>query len=499
MPPSRDKPRRHDLVETACPPPKPPATGSDHRDRILFVTGRLAEHSLREVVDRLVVTLGFDAELSVQKISVAALLTVDWLLGKLTLSRGTDRVILPGYCAGDLERLKAALGGVPVERGPKDLHELPAFFRQTASAPRDYGRHAIEILAEINHADQRPPADTLAEAERLKRDGADVIDLGTTPGGRWREIGTVTRELIARGLRVSVDSFDPGEVEDATRAGAELVLSVHRGNAENAKNWGTEVVVVPERPEDEDWLDQLEQAASTLERDQVRHRLDPILEPIGFGFARSLGRYLSARGRFPNASMMMGIGNLTELTEVDSAGVNALLVGFCAELSVGSVLTTEVIPWARSSVREVVAARELMDYAVRNHALPKHVDSRLVMLRDAKIFEHGRDALERLQRSIKDANFRLFAEEGEIVAVNRDLLERSSDPFDLFARLGVDEPSHAFYLGWEMMKASLALQLGKQYVQDEALRWGLLSVEETKHRRKRERKGHRREKGPRSP
>ncbi len=50
--------------------------------------------------------------------------------------------------------------------------------------------------------------------------------------------------------------------------------------------------------------------------------------------------------------MMMGIGNLTEMTDVDSAALNVLLLGICQELGIGSVLTTEVINWARSSVRE---------------------------------------------------------------------------------------------------------------------------------------------------
>ena len=62
---------------------------------------------------------------------------------------------------------------------------------------------------------------------------------------------------------------------------------------------------------------------------------------------------------------MMGVGNLTELTDVDSAGVNTLLIGFCQELAIGSVLTTAVINWARSSVREIDLARRLAYHAVR--------------------------------------------------------------------------------------------------------------------------------------
>ena len=77
-------------------------------------------------------------------------------------------------------------------------------------------------------------------------------------------------------------------------------------------------------------------------------RIDPILEPIGFGFAASLGRYLEVRRRYPDAEMMMGIGNLTELTDADSAPINVLLLGFCQELGIRSVLTTQVINWARS-------------------------------------------------------------------------------------------------------------------------------------------------------
>ena len=69
--------------------------------------------------------------------------------------------------------------------------------------------------------------------------------------------------------------------------------------------------------------------------------------------------------------MMMGVGNLTELTDVDSAGVNTILIGFCQELGIRSVLTTAVINWARSSVREIDLARRLAHHAVDPpHACP---------------------------------------------------------------------------------------------------------------------------------
>ena len=133
-------------------------------------------------------------------------------------------------------------------------------------------------------------------------------------------------------------------------AGAELVLSVNATNREHAADWGVEVVVIPDQPGS---LEGLDETITLLDRQGVAYRIDPILEPIGFGFAASLGRYLEVRRRYPHAAIMMGVGNLTELTDVDSAGVNTLLVGFCQELAIRSVLTTAVINWARSSVREI--------------------------------------------------------------------------------------------------------------------------------------------------
>ena len=71
--------------------------------------------------------------------------------------------------------------------------------------------------------------------------------------------------------------------------------------------------------------------------------------------------------------MFMGIGNLTELTEADTTGVTALLIGFCQELGIRNVLTTEVIDWARGAVREAVIAAQLMHFAHRaRHAAEAH-------------------------------------------------------------------------------------------------------------------------------
>ena len=447
--------------------------------RILFVTGRLAEFALRQVLVELAPRAGFAAEVAVMPISVAALMPPKWVARHLEVPRGIDKILLPGHCRGDLTPVIEKAGGAEVERGPEDLRDLPRYFGQADARREGYGAFDIEILAEINHAPRLDRAELLAMAGRFQSEGADVIDLGCDPGGPWGGVGDAVRALRDQGLRVSIDSFDPGEVGPAVAAGAELVLSVDATNREHAPDWGAEVVAMPDRPGS---LDGLDETVAFLEKRNVPFRIDPILEPIGFGFAASLGRYIEARRRFPDAAMMMGVGNFTELTDVDSAGVNVLLAGFCQELGVGSVLTTAVINWARSSVREIDLARRLVYHAVTRKTLPKHLEPGLVMLRDPKVPRFGPEALAELARRIKDPNWRIFAEDGLLHAMNRDHFLSAADPFLLFERMGVDDPAHAFYLGVELMKAKTALNLGKAYRQDQALDWGFLTEPEVSHR-----------------
>ncbi len=453
--------------------------------RYLFVTGRLAEFALRQVLLDLAPRAGFRADVAVLPISVAALMTPQWVARHLDVPDGVEKVILPGMCQGDFAPMLERSRGVPIESGPEDLRDLPCHFGQVRGKPGSYGAYDIEILAEINHAPRLEVDELLRQARRFHDEGADVIDLGCDPGTTWAGLDSAVRMLRDQGMRVSIDTFNPIEARAASAAGAELVLSVNATNRAQAVDWGVEVVAIPDEPGS---LEGLYATVEYLSRQGVRFRVDPILEPIGFGFAASLGRYLEVRRCYPDAGIMMGTGNLTELTDVDSAGVNMILIGFCQELSIRSVLTTAVINWARSSVGELDVARRLARYAVANRALPKNVESRLLMLRDPRVVQFGADSLAEIQRRIRDPNWRIFAEAGKIVVMNKAHLRSDTDPFVLFEQMGVTDPAHAFYLGYEMMKAKTALTLSKNYRQDRAMDWGFLTEPEPSHLdRKRER------------
>lgn len=445
------------------------AEGEGAAERWVLVTGTLA----REALER---TLAFQPlpvphRVEALPIKVAALLTIPFLRGRLRCAP-PERVLLPGLCKVDAAEAAGALG-VPVALGPKDLRDIPFWFGR-APVEEDYGAHDLVILAEINDAGELPAGRLLEAAERYRASGADVIDLGCTPGRTWAGVGEAVRALRERGLRVSIDSFNPEEIRAADAAGAELVLSLNSENLHLAGRLRAVPVILPDAGGGVDSL------ASNAERARAagasRVILDPVLEPIHFGLAESIRRYCETRRRFPEAEILMGVGNLTELTEADSTGVNAVFLGLMSELGIRYVLTTEVAAWARGCVREIDAGRRLMHYARRRGSLPKGIDRSLVTCRDSRAAHPTGEELRAMQRRITDLNFRIDTDGSAIYVFNRDLFVYGTNIREIFAGLDLEEDgAHAFYIGRELMKAQIALRLGKKYHQGEPLDWGYLT------------------------
>jgi dihydropteroate synthase-like protein len=459
---------------------------------IHFVTGKLAEQAVRETVEQLSSELGFRYTLQVLPITVAALMTPTWLLRHLSIPDDATRVILPGHLEMSIDEIRSATQRI-IECGPKDIRDLPTHFGKKRVLESDFGKKSIDIIAEINFAPRLSHEELLRTAKALVDDGADIIDLGCEPGTRWGSVADAVKRLREHNIRLSIDTFDPWEAAEATAAGAELVLSVNEATCRAALEWGVEVVVVPDMADMGRYLQSIEASIEILCSQNIPFRIDPILEPIGCGFAESLERYRSVRQHFPDAPMMMGIGNITELTDCDSAGINMLLLAICEEWKIHSVLTTQVISWAQSCVRECDIARKIVAYSVRHKTPPKRIDQRLVMLRDPKVHHYSNTALQQLAASIKDNNYRIVVDREQIHLIAAQVFISGTDPFEMMSRLlempqsrNVDV-SHAFYLGFELAKAMTALTLGKQYDQDVALRWGMLTRDEKRHRLPRKR------------
>mgnify|MGYP006275355881 CR=1 FL=1 len=439
-------------------------------EHILFVTGRLAQDSVRRTLDDLE-DRAFSYEIAVLGISVAALMTADFVARRLPeIPAGVTRVIVPGRLRGDLAAL-AERYGVPVERGPQEIRDLPEFFGGRARQRALDSYHTL-IFAEIVDAPDRDVDGILERARYYRGEGADVIDLGCLPETPFEALAPAIRALKEEGFRVSVDSLNRADLELAARHGADYLLSLTDATLHIATEYDVTPVLIGSPPTSLDALCRLVEKALKL---GIPFFADPILDPIHFGFAGSIARYHALRERFPEIRIMMGTGNLTELTHADTTGVTAMLMGLVSELGVDAILTTEVSAHCRTVVRESDRARRIMYAARADNQPPQHVDPGLCGLHDLKPFPYSAEEIAELAADVRDPNYRIVVSAEGVHLYNRDIAICERDPYAFFPHLDVEgDAGHAFYLGMELARAQIAWQLGKRYRQDEELTWGVL-------------------------
>ena len=437
-------------------------------EHILFLTGRLAQPSLERVLAS-IESPPFTWAVRELGLQVAALMTAEMIRRRIVLPlTGIDRIIVPGRCRGDVQALTQHFG-IPVQRGPEEVKDLPRFFNRTAQAITldDY---EVAIFAEIVDAPKLGVDAIVARARRLRADGADVIDLGSLPDTRFDHLADSVQALKAEGLQVSVDSIDPEELLRGARAGADYLLSLTLDTLWVADEVAATPVLIPRTPSDEA---SLYEAIGILQRKGRAFLADSILDPIPFGFGASIVRYHRLRERFPEAPIMMGVGNLTELTEADTSGINALLFGLCAELDVAAVLTTQVSAHARRAVKEADWARRIMHAARRHQTLPKGMSDALMTVHAKHPFPDTPEEIAVTAALVRDPNFRVQVSAQGLHVYNRDGLRLGQGAFELWPQLGLEgDAAHAFYMGVELAHAEIAHQLGKRYVQDQPLDWG---------------------------
>jgi dihydropteroate synthase len=436
-------------------------------EHIVFLTGHLALPSLERVLAGLQ-DLPFTWEVRDIGVQVAALMTGDLIRRRVTAPVQADRIIVPGRCRGDTDALSQHFG-MPVQRGPEELKDLPQFFHREARAVAldDY---RTAIFAEIVDAPRLTVPQIVERGRDLAAHGANVIDLGCLPETRFDHLADAVSALKAEGLSVSVDSLDTQELLCGGRAGADYLLSLTLDTLWLADEVASTPVLIPRTPSDEDSLHQAVQALQARGRPFLA---DAILDPIPFGFTASIVRYQRLRDRFPDVAIMMGVGNLTELTEADTSGMNALLLGLCAELDVAAVLTTEVSGHARRAVCEADWARRIMHAARQHRILPKGLSDRLMTVHAKQPFPDSAEEIATTAAAVRDPNFRIQVSAQGLHVYNRDGLRQGQGAFELWPQLGLEsDASHAFYMGVELAHAEIAWRLGKRYVQDQPLDWG---------------------------
>jgi dihydropteroate synthase-like protein len=466
--------------------------------RILLPTGAATELLVRRAA------AGYDADVVVTG-EIAAFLTPHALR---LLLKGTRYhcVIISGMCTASFEQVERETG-VPIYRGPRHAADLalvlPLLGTETLSrtipaddflaarkaenalrtigeqeqdANPDFfirgvkigGNSRIKVLAEIMDAhrceDIRPVVQYYAAS------GADIVDLGFGFDATPDDVLRVFSRLEDTDTPLAVDTQDPTLIR-AALGRADMVLSLQDTNipevGEEVAEAGAVAVVVPGNST-------LTKNIALAKKAGIRCIIaDPLLQPAGSGLVRSLTGFEKTR-----CPVFFGAGNVTELLDADSVGVNALLAALAAEIGASVIFTSEHSDKTQGSIHEMRRATEMMVLA-KDRPYPKDLGIDLLVLKEKRRRREPPLEYDTAQpaRTMPDAitydprgNFRIGIEGDQIVAVIHGKAIKGTRWQDvLFTLLSQGDVSlldHAGYLGRELYKAELAIRYGRSFEQD---------------------------------
>jgi len=467
--------------------------------RILLPTGTATYEAVQKAA------AGFDADVIVTG-EIASFLTPGILLD-LVRKGDYDMVIVSGMAtasflqveketgvpvflgprhAADLGMVLSSLGTVPLSRTiPADdflisvkreeafrrLDELEraASYDYVIRGTRIGGTSRIKVLAEIMDAHRH--ADLRNAVENAFLSGADIVDLGfgfdATPG----DVARCFSHVADLPGPLAIDSQDPALIA-AALSRADIVLSLHDGNipviGKAVADAGIAAVIVPSGQALEENIRLAEAAGITC------IIADPLLQPVGSGLIRSLSAFPD-NCRFP---VFFGAGNVVELLDADSPGMNAVLAGMAKEAGASVIFTSEHSDKTKGSFREMRTATEMMALAA-DRPYPKDLGIDLLILKEKRKRREPPLSYQSLECAVQPevelqydpkGNFRIGIEDDQIVAVihGRAVKGRSwMDVFSVILQHGdVSLLDHAAYLGKELYKAELAIRFGRSFEQD---------------------------------
>jgi dihydropteroate synthase-like protein len=361
----------------------------------------------------------------------------------------------------------------------------------------------MRVLAEIVDAALMDKETIQQTAKRFVKAGADLIDVGMLAGesqpDKAKRIVEWVKQVVD--VPVSIDTLNPSEIKAAIEAGVDLVLSGDAGNIEEIAPYvkNVAVVVIPTNQRQgffpkkaEERVEYLEEIISKAHKLGVKHCLgDLILEPSNI-----LGSFLAFKefaAKNPDVPLFVGVSNVTELFDADSVGLNAILSRLSSEVGGSILLATEKSTKAKGTVAEEVAAAKMMFIAKKRGSVPKDLGIDLLILKDKCSHEEHYDrklemgakvvvASEVAKPAILDTAgmFKISIDRAEDVIIAVHYLPSDlNKPFyvikgktaeTIYAKvleLGLlSKLDHAAYLGVELTKAKIALNTGKDYVQD---------------------------------
>lgn len=351
------------------------------------------------------------------------------------------------------------------------------------------GKARMKVMGEIVGAMEMDAPALQVKIEAFIVRGADIIDLGATlntlPEQAKRAVSLA--KTIAE-VPVSIDTLDPELIREGVEAGADLVLSLNGTNLETAgpivARAGIAAVIIPDEDRSLKSLIRNVEAARRLGIEKII--ADPVLDPVGHNITESIVRYHEFHGMYPEIPVFLGAGNVTELMDVDTIGVNATLCGIGAEVGASILFTPEFSDKAQGSIQELKRASEMMMLSSIRESSPKDLGLDLLCIKEKRrrpdsplpknviqarpskgwrVDPAGPIRIRIVPNRISGDGGLIVAEHEKASVVGKNAREVMGTLLELEL---VSRLDHAAYLGRELEKAELALQFNRSYAQDDA-------------------------------
>jgi dihydropteroate synthase-like protein len=356
----------------------------------------------------------------------------------------------------------------------------------------------MRVLAEIANAPLLSPDELLKRAEYYVKSGADMVDIGMLAGETLTGQIPDMVELLKDNLNVpvSIDTLNSEEIKIAVESGVDMVLSLDHGNYEKLipvlARHNVPAVILPTDFSKNQVPSTWEERVSSLENltkkcSKIDIIADPVLDPVNSeSIVDSIMACKSYRSNHPNP-LFFGVGNVNELLDADSVGVNALLSGIAMELGASILFTPEESGKTRGSVKELAISSQMMFLSKMRGSIPKDLGINLLVFKDKRKGEVIAETTQIPEKKGKSnqafnqdpaGSFKITCTEGCIKAVHYLNQQPNlaitgtiaKQIYDTIIELNlVSRLEHAAYLGSELQKAEEALKLGKNYVQDFAI------------------------------
>ncbi len=490
--------------------------------KILIATGRLAENTVRKAI-------GEKTDILVADIDIAAFITPKKLIKTFKeagLSKTYDLILLPGLVAGDFSKASEELG-CKIRLGPKHAYDLgfvlpyagkiefseniPAcellsdvrkemafeLIRKTEEEAFSLlmireikigGKARMKVMGEIVGAMEMDALSLQTKIEAFIDRGADIIDLGATLNTRPEQAKkAVSIAKAYTEVPISIDTLDPELIKEGVKAGADLVLSLNSTNIEIVGpiivRTGITAVIIPDEERSLESLVNNIKVARKLGIEKII--ADPVLDPMGHNITESIVRYHEFYRMYPEIPVFFGVGNVTELMDVDTIGVNATLCGIGAEVGASILFTPEFSDKAQGSIEELKRASEMMMLASIRESSPKDLGLDLLYIKEKRRrpdYPLPQNAIQaRPSKSwhvdpagpirISIVPDRISGSGGLIVAKHEKTSvvgRKAREVMDTLLELElVTRLDHASYLGRELEKAEIALKFNRSYAQDD--------------------------------